>query len=31
MSNEKARALFEASMDLESMPKISTLVDLTEI
>ncbi len=31
MSNEKARALFDASMDLESMPKISTLVDLTEI
>ena len=31
MTNEKARALFEASMDLESMPKISTLVDLTEL
>jgi hypothetical protein len=31
MKNKRAKLLFEASMDLENMAKISTLVDLTEV
>lgn len=31
MKNKRARLLFESSMDLENMAKISTLVDLTEV
>ena len=31
MKNKRAKMLFEASMDLENMAKISTLVDLTEV
>ena len=31
MNNERAKLLFEASMNLENMKKISTLVDLTKV
>ena len=31
MKNKRAKLLFESSMDLENMAKISTLVDLTEV
>ena len=31
MKNERAKLLFEASMDLENMKEISTLVDLTKV